>query len=121
MLKKENLKQIAVYGFLIWLIPFLFSFFIYPFRDSNRGLFESLMTLALTIVAVFFSTKFFKSKNATRKDGLLIGIIWLFISIAIDSIMFIWGPIKMPVFEYIQDIALTYIIIPVISVGYSDN
>lgn len=37
------------YGFLIWLIPFIVAFVIFPLRESARPLFESIMPVAVTV------------------------------------------------------------------------
>jgi hypothetical protein len=39
------------------------------------------------------------------------------ISIVIDLFMFMWGPMKMSIGDYMADIGLTYLIIPAITVG----
>ncbi len=114
-------KELLLNGFLLWLIPFLVSFFIYPLRETNRGLFESIMPLTITVVVIFLSIRFFSKSTYTAKEGLLVGFIWLLISVAIDAVMFIFGPIQMSLTEYVQDIGLTYFIIPMITAGYADN
>lgn len=113
------IKQILIYGFLVWLIPFVFAFLIFPIHESNRPLFESLMPDVITICVVFFANFYFRklSKNFL-KEGLIVGIIWLGISIAIDLLMFIQGPMKMTFVNYVMDIGLTYLIIPTITIGF---
>jgi hypothetical protein len=107
------------FGFLIWLIPFLISFAIFPLRTSNRPLFESIMPVALVLAVMVFSVLYFKkNKQQSLKEGVLIGIIWFIMSIAIDLLLFLpASPMHMSFIDYMMDIGLTYLIILIIPVG----
>ncbi|MDI6644944.1 MAG: hypothetical protein QME14_07785 [Methanobacteriaceae archaeon] len=115
----KNLK-IGLFGFLIWLIPFLVSFFIYPLKDLMRPLFESIMPLVLTIVVVIFAYKFMKNLNSNfLYEGIKIGLAWFIINIVIDLFMFIPpSHMQMGFADYIADIGITYLIIPTITIGF---
>jgi hypothetical protein len=115
----KSIKKTLLYGFLIWLIPFIIAFLIFPIRESNRALFESIMPIAITICVVFFAAVYFKKlEDNFLKEGVLIGIVWLVMSFGIDLIMFMQGPMKMSFINYAMDIGLTYLIIPTITVGF---
>lgn len=115
----KSIKKTLLYGFLVWLIPFIVAFSIFPIRESNRALFESIMPVAITICVVFFAHHYFKKvDNAYKKEGISLGLIWLAISFVIDLAMFMQGPMKMTFTNYIIDIGLTYLMIPVITVGF---
>lgn len=114
----KNLK-IILYGFLVWLVPFAVSFIIFPLRTSMRPLFESVMPLVLTIIVVILSYYYLKNLETNLvKEGVLIGLSWLAINLIIDLMLFLpASPIQMNILDYFMDIGLTYIIIPVITVG----
>ena len=117
----RNWKTIILFGILIWLIPFVVSFFIFPLRSSSRPLFESLMSVVLTLVVAFFTVRYLSKINREFfKEGIFIGIIWLVISLVIDLILFITeSPMQMTLSDYIMDIGITYLIILIIPVGTS--
>jgi hypothetical protein len=117
---KKYVKWIIGFGILIWLIPFLISFVVFPLKDSNRPLFESIMPVVLTITIVTFSILFFKRVDKEfMKEGFIVGIVWFTISIVIDLFMFIpESNMHMSLVDYIMDIGLTYLIILVIPVGF---
>jgi hypothetical protein len=117
----RNWKTIILFGFLIWLIPFVVSFFIFPLRSSNRPLFESIMPVVLTLVVTFFTIQYLSKINREFfKEGIFIGIIWLVISLVIDLILFMpKSPMQMTLSDYIMDIGITYLIILIIPVGTS--
>jgi len=114
----KNLK-IVLYGFLVWLIPFAVSFVIFPLRTSMRPLFESVMPLVLTIVVVTLAYYYLKNIVVNfAKEGIVIGIVWFIINIVIDLVLFLpESPMQMGFADYMADIGLTYVIIPVITIG----
>jgi len=117
-LEMKSFKQVIVYGFLIWLIPFLVSILIFPFKTSHPPLFESIMPVVLTATVVFFSVLYFKDMaEIAVLDGVLLGVIWFGISIILDLLMFMEGPMKMTLFNYMMDIGLTYLLIPAVTTG----
>ncbi len=112
-------KLALFYGFLVWLIPFIIAFLIHPIRTSNRALFESIMPIVLTICVVLFSVFYLRKVKADFfREGILLGVIWFAISLAIDLLMFMpKSPMKMSFTDYMMDIGVIYLIIPTISVG----
>ena len=89
--------KIVLFGFLLWLIPFTVSVFIFPLRTSQRPLFESIMPVVIAIWTVFFSILYLSRRNGDfLKEGVFIGLAWLTISIILDLMIFATGPLKMP-------------------------
>jgi amino acid transporter len=114
----KSLGKAILYGLLVWLIPFAVSILIFPIHDSNRPLFESIMPVVVTLSVVFFLVLYFKKLDKDfLKEGIWLGIIWLIISIVIDLLMFMWGPMKTSFVNYMADIGLTYLIMPIITIG----
>ena len=107
------------FGALVWLIPFLVSIVFFPLRSSNRPLFESIMPVVLVFAVVLFSVLYFKKiEQRSLRDGIIVGVVWFVISIAIDLVLFLPpSPMKMGLIDYMADIGLTYLIILMIPVG----
>ncbi|MBI5229279.1 hypothetical protein HY991_04150 [Candidatus Micrarchaeota archaeon] len=115
----KSLKKALLYGFFIWLIPFVVAFLIYPVRTSNRLLFESIMPVVLTACVVAFADLYFaKVEKNFFKEGVLLGLLWFAMAVVIDLLMFREGPMKMSFIDYMADIGLTYLIIPVVTMGF---
>ena len=115
----KSIKKALLYGFLVWLIPFIVSFLIFPLKSSNRALWESIMPVVITISAVPFLILYFSKLQAHfLKEAVLLGIIWLAISLILDLLLFMEGPMKMSFADYMMDIGLTYLMIPTISIGF---
>ena len=113
--------KICLFGFLIWLIPFIVSFLIFGLHEDHRSLFESIMAVAVTLSVVIFSIIYFKTVGKGYiKEGVIIGMIWLIINLIIDLIIMVLleSPMQMSIDDYMMDIGLTYMVIPVITIGF---
>jgi hypothetical protein len=112
-------RRALVYGLLVWLIPFAVAFAIFPLRESNRPLFESIMPVAVAAAVTGFAVRYFGGvTTAFAREGLRLGLLWLLISVAIDApLMLFGGPMRMSVGDYVADIAVTYLVMPAITVG----
>ena len=115
----KNLKILG-FGILLWLIPFLVSIIIFPIREDNRPLFESIMPVILIITVLILSILYFKNiEKKFLKEGVSIGILWFIISIIIDLILFLpETEMQMTLINYFMDIGLTYLIILVIPIAF---
>lgn len=114
----KNIKLILV-GFLVWLVPFLVSVVIFPLKTSNSSLFEAIMPVVIVLTVVTFSYLYLKDiKGNFVKEGIVTGLVWFIISIVVDLLLFLPpSPMQMSFTGYIMDIGLTYLIIPIITVG----
>lgn len=111
-------KIALLYGFLLWLIPFIVAFLIFPLRESGSPLFETIMPVVLTACVVFFSDLYFKNLETDfLREGIMLGVVWFGISLVLDLLMFMWGPMRMSFIDYMLDIGLTYLIFPIVTIG----
>ena len=108
----KNVKLIF-FGFLIWLIPFLVSFLIFNLRESSRPLFESIMSVILTLTTLTFTTLYLKTiDRGFLKEAVVAGVLWFAISLIMDLALFMpESPMQMTFSEYMMDIGVTYLII----------
>ena len=113
------LKRALAYGFLLWLIPFIAAVGIFPLREAQRPLFESIMPVVLTVSVVLFSYRYFRNIS-TRflNESIKLGVLWFGISLGLDLLMFMWGPMKMTFVDYMKDIGITYLIYPAVVIGF---
>lgn len=112
----RSIKKAVIYGLGVWAVPFAVAMLIFPLRENNRPLFESILPIAVVIGTLFFLFEYFNSIDSNYKSEVLIlGLIWLEINLIIDLLMFMCGPMKMSFLEYMSDIGVTYLIIPSIT------
>lgn len=114
----RSLKLALALGFLLWLVPFILSLAISPIHTSDRVFFETVMPVVITLAVVALSYLYFNGvKGEYLKEGIIVGIIWLAISLVFDLLMFSWGPMAMSFTDYMKDIGLTYLIYPIVTIG----
>jgi len=112
--------KIVLFGGLVWLVPFVVSFFVYPLKTAGNPLFESIMPLVITVMVVVLAYLYLKNiRTDFIKEGVIIGGSWFIINIAIDLVMFMPpSPMQMSLTNYMMDIGFTYLMIPVITIGF---
>jgi len=117
----KNVKLALLYGFLIWLVPFILAIIIFPIHEQDRPFLESIMPVALVSVTVYFAVKYIRQVKSmdTAQEGLVLGVLWMLICVVFDLLFFSWGPMKMPFVNYWKDIGFTYLLIPVITSGFA--
>ena len=107
-----------LYGLAVWAIPFAAAMIVFPLRENERPLFESIMPVAVALAVVIFAVIYLKQIEMNfLSEGIWLGILWLIMSIAIDMLLFSWGPMKMSFSDYMKDIGITYLMMPVITLG----
>ncbi|OPY28197.1 MAG: hypothetical protein A4E27_00383 [Methanobacterium sp. PtaU1.Bin242] len=115
----KSYLKIILFGIFVWLVPFLVSIFIYPLKTAGNPLFESIMPLVITIMVVILAYSYLNGvKTDLIKEGMIIGTTWFIINIIIDLALFLpSSPMQMTLTNYMMDIGITYLMIPVITMG----
>lgn len=108
----KNLKVNLLYGLVVWVIPFIAGFVLYPLRNSDRVFFESLMQLTLVLVSVWCIVQV---RNKSALHPWQTGVLWFLLCVTLDQLFFTWGPQKMLFSEYWKVIGVGYLSIPVIA------
>ncbi len=114
----QLVKRAFIYGFLLWLVPFLASVVIFPLKKTDPAFFQSILGVLSITLAVILTTHYFQKVKGNLKEGIFLGLIFAIISWFFDFFFFIWGPIKMPLLAYIKEIGIGYLIYIVIPVGF---
>jgi hypothetical protein len=121
VVKVNKFLKIIFFGILAWLIPFLISVLFVDMEGNfiiPQTFFKSIMIVVGSLVAVMLAVKYYKSiKNDFVQEGIILGIIWFIISIALDLVMVFSNFFQMTVLEYFTDIGLRYLCIPIFTIG----
>jgi uncharacterized membrane protein YpjA len=106
------------FAVLAWLLPLIAAISMSSLRESDRPLFESLISVALATSTVLLGCIYLRqSSGRYLAHGVRIGVVWMAANWALDSLMFSGGPMKMSLDQYVTDIGVTYLTIPVITIG----
>jgi EamA domain-containing membrane protein RarD len=114
----QLIKRAFTYGFLLWILPFLFSVAIFPLKKTDPAFFQSLMTVISALFVVILSIHYFRKTQGNLKEGIFLGVIFFVVSLFFDFFFFVWGPIKMPLVAYVKEISIGYLIYPIITIGF---
>ena len=113
---KNDLK-IITFGFMVWLIPTVVTY-ITSFT-SGLYLFEIISALSIAITVIIFAYIYFKDLDSHFiRDGIILGMIWIIISIVLDIILVLLGITKLTLSQYLFYVAPIYIIIPAVTIGF---
>jgi hypothetical protein len=100
-------------GFLIWLVPFVVSFFLYtPDRELavSYALFKSIMVVVLTAVTIAVNWV----KPSTTFAPWLVALVYTAINLLLDIVIVIpTAQLTLP--TYVEQIGLVYTLIPAIT------
>ena len=114
------MKKISIhfvlYGFLIWLIPFVTSIFIFGLKDQYPLLFSKILTVVLALTTAFFAYRVYSQKHSNFIfNSIILGFFWGFLSIFCDLFAFL-GAFGYSLEKYFLEIPLIYLIIPIITI-----
>lgn len=117
---KISLRTVIFFGILLWIIPFIVSVIVFPTKTFFAPFFETIMAVTVTLCVVIFAILYFKRVTADFiRIGIVVGVIWFAISIVIDLVLFLSpSPMQMSFPNYMMDIGLTYLIYPVVTIGF---
>jgi hypothetical protein len=111
-------SRAVFYGVLLWAIPFMMMFVLYPLRLTAMPLFASLRTIILCVGVVFFTVLYFRdAENRFLGEGIKLGVLWALLSILFDQVPYVFGGMKMSFFEYMRDTGLNYMVYPIVTGG----
>ena len=119
MRRPLSLLRLFLYGIVTWLVPFLVSIpLMGPGGQSvlPLGVFKSLMMIVGSAVGAWMLVRVFHQALLFKYTALMIGLFWLGINIVLDLLVLL--PIaKMSIPDYFGEIALRYLIIPIMAVA----
>ncbi len=105
-------------GLLVWLIPFGVAFAAFPLKEGWRSLFESIMPVTVAAVVTPLALLYFRRTGRWNlREGACLGLLWWAMSMAIDLPLMLPPPISYALAEYFADIGLTYLMMPIITLG----
>ena len=106
-----------LFGLLSWFIPFVAGFVLFPLKKSNAPLFSTLMYLVVLVIAGAVLNLYFRKRAVSVREAALVGVVWFAINLIFDYPMFSHGPMQMSAGAYYSEIGLTYLAIPIFSIG----
>ena len=102
---------------MVWLIPTIVTYF--TSLTVGVSFFDVISALSIAISVIVFTYIYFKDVDSHFiKEGIIIGVVWLLISVVLDIVLILLGVTKLTLLEYALYVTPLYIIIPVVTVGF---
>ncbi len=116
----KRIGRLLLYGFATWFVGLAVSMAVFPLRKSGDPLFETVMTLTVTSLAVLATMVHFRRvRRFYVVEGVALGAVLLLVNLLLDLPLFLFGPLARPLTSYLGDIGLTYLVYPIVTVGSS--
>jgi uncharacterized membrane-anchored protein len=113
----KKILEIIGFGFIVWLIPTIVTYF-----ASDAGsvqLYDFTASVAIGGSAVVLSYIYFKDITSHFvREGIIIAIVWLMITLVLDVVLIFLGVSKTSLLEYAVTVVPLYVIIPAITIGF---
>ena len=114
----KSIKKALIFGFLSWLIPFVFAFLFFNQKGElliNQLLFKNIMIVTASYFTVFLIIKYFKTVDKNYvKEGIMLGVLWMVINLVLDMVTIV--PMGKPLGVYLPQIGLGYLMIPAMTI-----
>lgn len=109
--------KIISYGLIIWLIPTLVT--LLASYLNALSFFDVISAIAIAITVIVFSYLYFEDVNVNFiKEGVILGVVWVVISIVLDIVLILLGITKLSLISYAANVIPLYIIIPAVTIGF---
>lgn len=121
--------RMLLYGIAIWFVwvsLVVFSAQLLPAEISGSPLFVSLQMVALATLVLGLTVLYLrKVGRSSFGEGILVGLVWVVVMIAIDFAHSVVMPAMIPDFRaYIAAVAPSYVVVPIITtmtMGYLER
>ena len=118
-----------LYGIAIWFVwvsLVVFSAQILPAEISSSPLFVSMQMVALAALVLGFTVLYLrKVGQSSFGEGIVVGLVWVVVMIAVDFAHSVVMPAMVPDFgAYIAAVAPSYVVVPIITtmtMGYLER
>jgi hypothetical protein len=115
----KHLGRLVLWGFVSWAVTLSGSMCLFPLKQARLTLFDTLMGSVLSLSTVLCTLAYFRPiRRGYVREGIQLGMAFLACNILFDLPLFAAGPMQMAPADYLQDIGLAYLAMPVVSVGY---
>ncbi|MFC2104434.1 hypothetical protein ACFLS4_03665 [Bacteroidota bacterium] len=122
----KNILRLFLLGVLTWIVPFIVGFLFFDKTGQlaiDIYLFKTIMIIVGGLIGSFAIVLYFKKKNDLfLKHGVIAGITWFAINNILDILILV-PMTQMSIDEFISQIGLRYLLIPIMCIlcGYLLN
>lgn len=122
MTELQSPKRVLIGGLGVWVGLVAISLILLPAEGKHEALYESIKLSTLVGVTLALIIWYLREvRNGTIVEGLVIGLIWAAMVIALDLVLFALGAFNIGLGVYFTDVASSYLAIPItttLTMGY---
>ncbi len=114
---KAMLKAI-VFGVSLWVIVAATLTVTLPLMTGNRGLYDSIASVVISLGLVAFSALYLKkvTENVLR-ESVYLSLTFAVVIAGLDLSLLVLGILKMSWYRFVSEIAVSYLMTPIITIG----
>jgi hypothetical protein len=113
----QSPRHAFLYGAGVWVGLIVVSLVGLPFETGNEAWYESMKLCGLVALVLGFAILYLtRNQEGTAREGLVIGVLWAAICVALDLVLYAAGAFTIGLGTYFQDVASSYAAMPVITV-----
>lgn len=122
MTELQSPKRVLIGGLGVWVGLVAISLILLPAEGKHEALYESIKLSTLVGVTLALIIWYLRDvRNGTMVEGLVVGLIWAAMVIALDLVLFALGAFNIGLGVYFTDVASSYLAIPItttLTMGY---
>lgn len=122
MTELQSPKRVLIGGLGVWVGLVAISLILLPAEGKHEALYESIKLSALVGVTLALIIWYLRDvRNGTIVEGLVVGLVWAAMVIALDLVLFALGAFNIGLGVYFTDVASSYLAIPItttLTMGY---
>lgn len=117
MIEVQSPKRALLAGLGVWVGLVAISLILLPAEGKHEALYESIKLSTLVGVTIGLAIWYLRGvRTASFVEGLLVGLGWAAVVIALDLLLYFAGAFNIGLGEYFTDVASSYLAIPIVTV-----
>src|SRR3990172_5649490 len=114
----KSVSKAIGFGVLMWIIVAATLTVSLPLMESNRGLYDSIAAVVISLSIVVFSALYLKNvAGNVLRESVYLSLTFTVVIAALDLSLLMLGILKMSFPQFVSDIAVSYLMTPIITIG----
>lgn len=114
----KSVSKAVGFGVVMWIIVAATLTVSLPLMASNRGLYDSIAGVVISLCIVVFSALYLKhAEGNVLRESVYLSLTFMVVIAALDLSLLLSGVLKMSFSQFVSDIAISYLMTPIITIG----
>ncbi len=114
----NSVSKAVGFGVLMWIIVAATLTATLPLAANNRGLYDSIAAVVISLCVVFFSALYLRNAEGNvLRESVCLSLTFSAVIAALDLSLLMAGILKMSFSQFLSEIAVSYLMTPIITIG----